>query len=386
MKVLFDASPMIVERTGIAFYTERLVTNLAKHYPDDMELHGFYYNFLNRRDTSHLPRMKNLDYMGASVMPSKIVYQLRRWGIEVPFEMLSLKRADFILFPNILGYPSLFGTPCAPVIHDLTYIDLPEYVSAKLRSDLVRFVPKQIARSSFVVTVSEFTKQRIVDYYHVDPAKIIVTPSPPEPPRPQEDTRCQEVLTGLGVTKPYILFVGTIEPRKNVPNLIDAFLALPENLRKQYQLVIAGRIGWNCEREVAMLKELEGTNSGVVHLGYVSDEAKDILYQKATVFSSASHYEGFGMPVLEAMNYGVPCCLSDIPIFAEVAEDAALYFDQDNPADIAAKLGTLLQNESMRADLGARAAKHVTKYSWSKVSTTVHDAIFSTVKDKHLEE
>jgi glycosyltransferase involved in cell wall biosynthesis len=386
MKVLFDASPMIVERTGIAFYTERLVTNLAKHYPDDMELHGFYYNFLNRRDTSHLPRMKNLDYMGASVMPSKIVYQLRRWGIEVPFEMLSLKRADFILFPNILGYPSLFGTPCAPVIHDLTYIDLPEYVSAKLRSDLVRFVPKQIARSSFVVTVSEFTKQRIVDYYHVDPAKIIVTPIPPEPPRPQEDTRCQEVLTGLGVTKPYILFVGTIEPRKNVPNLIDAFLALPENLRKQYQLVIAGRIGWNCEREVAMLKELEGTNSGVVHLGYVSDEAKDILYQKATVFSSASHYEGFGMPVLEAMNYGVPCCLSDIPIFAEVAEDAALYFDQDNPADIAAKLGTLLQNESMRADLGARAAKHVTKYSWSKVSTTVHDAIFSTVKDKHLEE
>lgn len=383
MKVLFDASPMIVERTGIAFYTERLVTNLAKQYPEDMELHGFYYNFLNRRDTSHMPRLKNLDYMGASIVPSKIVYQLRRWGIEFPFEALSLKRADFILFPNILGYPSMYHTPCAPVIHDLTYIDLPEYVSAKLRSDLVRFVPKQIKRSSFIITVSGFTKQRIVDHYHVDPAKIVVTPIPPEPPRPRDDARCQAVLSELGVTKPYILFVGTIEPRKNVPNLIDAFLALPEDVRNQYQLVIAGRIGWNCEREVAKLKELEGTDSGVVHLGYVTDEVRDILYQKASAFSSASHYEGFGMPVLEAMNYGVPCCLSNIPIFAEVAEDAALYFDQDDPADIADKLGELLQNESKRKALSQKATQHVAKYSWEQVSATVHDAIVATLEAKH---
>lgn len=380
MKVLFDASPMIVERTGIAFYTERLVTNLAKNYPQDMELHGFYYNFLSRRDTSHLPRLKNLDYMGASIVPSKVVYQLRRWGIEFPFEALSLKRADFILFPNILGYPSLYRTPCAPVIHDLTYIDLPEYVSAKLRSDLVRFVPKQIERSSFIITVSEFTKQRIADYYHVDPAKIVVTPIPPEPPRSRDDTRCQTVLSELGITKPYILFVGTIEPRKNIPNLIDAFLALPEDIRSQYQLVIAGRIGWNCEREIAKFKELESMDSGVLHLGYVSDEARDILYQKAAVFSSASHYEGFGMPVLEAMNYGIPCCLSNIPIFAEVAEDAALYFDQDNPADIAAKLSKLLQSTDKHDALSKKALQHVAKYSWDKVSATVHDAIAAAIK------
>lgn len=382
MKVLFDASPMIVERTGIAFYTERLVTNLAKNYPDDMELRGFYYNFLNRRDTSHLPRLKNLSYMGASIVPSKIVYQLRRWGIEFPFEALSLSRADFILFPNILGYPSIFHTPSAPVIHDLTYIDLPEYVSAKLRSDLVRFVPKQIERSAFVITVSEFTKQRIVDYYHVDPEKIVVTPIPPEPPRLHDDIKCQTVLKDLGVTKPYILFVGTIEPRKNIPNLVEAFLALPEAVRKQYQLVIAGRIGWNCEREVAMFKELQGTDSNVLHLGYVTDEARDILYQCATVFTSASHYEGFGMPVLEAMNYGVACCLSNIPIFTEVAEDAALYFDQDNPKDIASKLNELVHHDDRRKQLSHKAKEHVAKYSWQQVSATVHDAITTALSKK----
>jgi glycosyltransferase involved in cell wall biosynthesis len=382
MKILFDASPMIVEQTGIAFYTERLATGLAAAYPDELQLHGFYYNFLGRRDTAHLPIRPNLGYMGASLLPSKIVYQLRRWGIEIPIELLSLTRADFILYPNIIGYPSLFKTPSAPVIHDLTYIDLPEYVSAKLRSDLIRFVPRTIKRAAFVVTVSEFTKQRIVDYYGVPAGKIIVTPIPPEPVRPVADEKRAAILEELGITKPYILFVGTIEPRKNVPNLIDGFLKLPEALRGSHQLVIAGRIGWNCETEVAKLGQLkEAGNSNVVHLGYVSNEARDVLYQSATLFTSASHYEGFGMPVLEAMNYGVPCVLSDIPIFNEVAEDAAYYFDQDDPANIALKLTEVLENPAERERLSEKALTHVKKYSWDKVAATVHDAIVAHTAD-----
>lgn len=379
MKVIFDASPMIVEQTGVAFYTERLATNLAHRYPD-MELQGFYYNFLGRRDTSHLPRMQNLRYMGASVIPSKIVYQLRRWGIEFPIEALSLTRADFILYPNILGYPSIFNTPSACVIHDLTYIDLPEYVSAKLRSDLIRFVPKQIKRSRFIITVSEFTKQRLVDHYHVDPASIIVTPIPPEPAVPMEMSQRQKLLQELGITKPFVLFVGTIEPRKNIPNLIDGFLALPRELQEKYQLVIAGRIGWNCEREVAKLKEVAGGGSPVIHLGYVTNEAREALYQSATVFSSASHYEGFGMPVLEAMSHGRPCAISNIPVFSEVAQDAAVYFDQEDPADIARALGGLLQNDDQLHALHEKALAHVATYSWEHVAASVHDAILAHTK------
>lgn len=379
MKIIFDATPMLVNKTGIAYYTERLVVQMAQQYPE-VEFVGFYYNFLGRRDSSHLPRAKNLRYTRSSIIPSKIVFQLRRWGIEFPIELLALERADFVLYPNFIAHPSLFKTPSAPVIHDLTYLDLPEYVSAKLRRDLVRFVPRDIRRSSFVVTVSQFTKDRLTQAYNLTPENIVVTPIPPIPAVLHSTEKRKQALLKANITKPFVLFVGTIEPRKNVPNLIDAFLQLPPALRDQHQLVIAGRIGWNCEREVAAIEAATSQGLPVVHLGYVSDELKEILYQSAAVFASASHYEGFGMPVLEAMSYGTPCALSDIPVFQEVAEDAALYFDQEKPADIARVLEKLLSQHTLRTALRRRAKQRVNEYSWPAVATTLFKAIRKAVK------
>jgi len=374
MKIIFDATPMLANKTGVAFYTERLVTQLAAQYPDDIELVGFCFNFLGRQRTDHLPRATNLRYTGASLIPSKIVYQLRRFGLEIPLELLTRQRADFVLYNNFLGYPSLFHTPSAPVIHDLTYIDLPEYVSAKLRHDLERFMPRQIKRSKFIITVSEFSKQRICAVYGVDPARVIVTPIPPSAPVQHGTDTCQATLTKLGITKPYLLFLGTIEPRKNIPNLIDAYQHLSPELRASYQLVITGRIGWNCEIEKAKLAEVAGQGE-IIHVGYVDDETKDILYQSAEYFVHASHYEGFGMPLLEAMSYGVPCIVSDIPVFHEVAGDAAAYFDQNSPDDIAAKMTGALTHPEQRQAFAAAGHKQVATFSWKTVAGRVYQAI-----------
>jgi glycosyltransferase involved in cell wall biosynthesis len=374
MKILFDATPMIVERTGIAYYTERVVTHMARLYPD-IELVGFYYNFLGRRDTSHLPTLPNLRYIGASLVPSKVVFQLRRWGIEVPVELLALQKADFVWYPNFIGYPTLTGIPSSIVVHDMTYHDLPEYVSAKLRSDLTRFVPELIKRAHFVTTVSNFTKQRLIDVYDVPADAIITTPIPPAPAVKHTPSAIQQALKGMGISKPYVLFVGTIEPRKNVPNLIEAFLSLPADVQRKHQLVIVGRIGWNCEREVAALQAAKDAGANVIHLGYVTDEAKDILYQSATVFSTASHYEGFGMPILEAMNYGIPCAVSDIQVFREVAGKGALFFDQDQPASIAKTLQELLGNPKTRQQLSVAGSKQLDTYSWDSVARTLYQAI-----------
>ncbi|HSX16767.1 MAG TPA: glycosyltransferase family 1 protein [Patescibacteria group bacterium] len=375
IKITFDATAMLVERTGVAYYTERLVTHLAQQYPDDIQLTGFYYNFLGRRDSSHLPRFKNLRYTRASIIPSKIVYQLRRWGIEFPIEILSLTRSDFILYPNFLSYPSLRGTPSAPVIHDLTYIDLPEYVSAKLRSDLVRFVPKAIKRSAFVVTVSEFSKRGLEHNYHVPANDILVTPIPPPPPAPVPAGERYKVLKKYGIDKPYILFVGTIEPRKNIPGLIDAYLRLPKDIRDAHTLVIVGRIGWNCETEVAQLEAAAKNGHDVIHLGYVTDRAKDILYQNAALFVTASQYEGFGMPILEAMSYGTPCAISDIPVFKEIAGDAAAYFDCHDSNDIARTIQYQLTHPDEAERLGLAGQAHADSYSWEKVAASVYEKI-----------
>jgi alpha-1,3-rhamnosyl/mannosyltransferase len=378
LRIVFDASPLLVNKTGVAYYTERLVTTLAEQYPDKLELVGFYYNFLGRRDTSHLPRRSNLRFTGVHLVPSKIIFQLRRWGIGVPVECLAKARADFVLYPNFLSYPSIFRTPSAPVIHDLTYYDLPEYVAKKNGSDLRRFVPNAIARSQFVLTVSEFSKQRLQDVYHLPASNILVTPIPPVPTRPLSNNERTVLLKKQGITKPYILFLGTVEPRKNLVNLMDAYLQLPEDVRRNYELVLAGGIGWNCGAELAKIAELAG--KGVRHLGYVDDATRTALYCGASLFVTASSYEGFGMPVLEAMHHGVPSAVSDIPVFHEVAGNSAHYFDQANPAAIAHTLQGLLGNNVLRTQLGKAGQRRAATLNWPAIATSVYERIVQAVQ------
>lgn len=373
MKIIFDASPLLVNKTGVAYYTEQLINALASEYPD-VKLTGFYYNFLGRRDSSHLKRADNLRYSHFSLIPSKLVYQLRRFGLEFPVELLALGRADFVFYDNFIGYPSLFRTPSAPVIHDLTYIDLPEYVSAKLRRDLVRLMPKTIRRASFVVTVSEFSKKRVMEVYGLPAEKVVVTHIPPQTPLIRDQQVVQPMLAKEGLTKPFILFLGTVEPRKNIPNLIDGYLQLPGYIREKYNLVIAGMIGWNCDKELAKIKETRG--KGVIHLGYVSEDLRCALYQRASLFAHASFYEGFGMPVLEAMSYGVPCAVSDIPIYREIATDnSAAFFNQDDPRSIAGVMNNLLIDDAERERLKVKGAAHIATYSWQKSAETLYEAI-----------
>lgn len=375
IKILFDATPMLVERTGIAYYTERLAVQLAQTFPDDVELVGFYYNFLGKRDSSHLPRLPNLRYTRATFIPSKIIYQLRRWGVEFPIELLAMQRADFILYPNFISYPSLFNTPSAPVIHDLTYKDLPDYVSPKLQRDLARFVPRDIKRASFTITVSEFTKKRIVDEYGAKPHNILVTPIPPVPPRVHSDTERKKLLKKARVSKPFILFVGTIEPRKNIINLIEAYKLLPATLRKKYSLVLAGRVERFAEAEARAIADAQKQGYDIIFPGYTSEEIKEALYQSASLLAHASKYEGFGMPILEAMSYGTPCIVSDIPIFREVAGNAARYFNEQDPTDVAKVLASVLADKKMLSSLARRAKTHVTSYSWENVATTLFERI-----------
>jgi glycosyltransferase involved in cell wall biosynthesis len=378
IKVAIDVSPLLVNKSGIGYYTELLAQNLANHFPNDVELIGFYYNFLGRRSAAHFPEAANIRYRPVRFIPSKIIYQLRRFGVEIPIELLIKEKVDFILYPNFLDYPSLRKTPSAAVVHDLTYIDLPQYVAAKNGSDLRRFVPNAVKRSKFLITVSEFGKKRIHKEYNVPLDDILVTPIPPFPLKKLSETERKDRLRHLKIDKPFILFVGNIEPRKNIPALVEAFTRLPKDVRDSHSLVIVGGIGWNCEKEVQALADAVQDGYNVIHTGYVSDEDKEALYSSATLFAHASAYEGFCMPVLEAMTHGVPCVLNDMPVFREVAGDAAIYFDSTDPDQTAATLKHLLGNQKERETLSKKGIKRSAIFSWSTITAD----LFALIKQQ----
>jgi alpha-1,3-rhamnosyl/mannosyltransferase len=297
-------------------------------------------------------------------------------------ELLSQTNADFVLYPNFLSYPSLRHTPSAPVNHDLTYLDLPEYVSRKNQQDLERFVPIAVARSSFVVTVSRFTKQKIAQAYHVPSDRILVTPIPPEPKRKFGKREEASVLLHAGIRKPFILYLSTIEPRKNLISILEAYTQLPVEHREYYTMVVAGRIGWNCEAEEAKIRELRAQGYDIKFLGYVDELMRAVLFKRAVLYINASGYEGFGMPLLEAMSYGTPVAASDIPVFHEVAGTAASYFNQESVPAIARCLQNLLDDDDRRRELRKRGQEQAGTFDWGDVAHDVYKKILQALEKK----
>jgi len=379
---MFDAHALIGRKTGVGYYTSGLVSELARQYPDDIELVGYYHNFLYRKKTPNLPMAPNIRYRRIAFMPGQVVNMLRRFHIRMPIELLTLTRADFILYPNFLGLASFFKTPSASVIHDLTFVDLPQYVSGPNLYDLRRFIPAQIRRSSFLMTVSEFCRQRIHDVFHTDPHDILVTLVPPEAPQLFSQVKQKDLLKQMGITGDFFLTLSTVEPRKNVLAAIDAFLLLPDKLQKRYTLVITGMIGWNCDVEVARLKQVKDEGRNILHLGYVTEEQRAALYQTTTFYTSTSHYEGFGMTPLEAMSYSKACALSDIAVFHEIAGDGALYFDQTKPEQIAEAWQQLLADKALRVRQEKAAKQHSNTYSWSTIAHDVYGRIMQTLGEE----
>ena len=178
----------------------------------------------------------------------------------------------------------------------------------------------------------------------------------------------EEAIARLGVRRPYVLATGTLEPRKNLPRLIEAFTALPEDVRAGRQLVLAGAPGWEtAETFVHVARHARMVKT----LGYVPDEDLPALYRGAEVFCYPSLYEGFGIPVLEAMCCGTAVLTSGRSSMPEVAGDAARYVDPDDTADIARGLRELLSDPSLRETLVARGLQRARQFTWEGAARTV---------------
>lgn len=370
--IVFDANPLVTDqKTGVGMYTQRLIESISNSVTDDTKLVGYYYNFLGRKKPI-LPRNNTITYKQIRLYPGALVNLLRRIGIEIPIEFLVKQKADVVLFPNFLTHPSIFKSKKYAVLHDLSYITYPEFASEKNRKDLEKFVPKSLDRCNGVITVSEFSKSTIISTFGYDANDILVTPIPPEENKEYKLTK--KMVRDLGVKNKYILFLGTLEPRKNLIQLLNAYES-DSFIHNNYSLVMAGRMDWKFEQIAHKIESLKNNGLSVVHCGYVSDEQKAALYKHSSLYVLPSVYEGFGMPILEAMQHNIPVAVSNIPVFHEVASDAAIYFDQNSFDDIAQTIEKILKNSELRKKLVDNGKENLKRFNWENVAESVLDFI-----------
>ncbi|CAN5372925.1 glycosyltransferase family 1 protein [soil metagenome] len=375
LTLLFDASPLINGRlSGVGYYTKGVIEALATGYPDD-ELVGHYFNFLGKKDTSHLPRARNIRYVETRLLPGKALSLFRRFGLQIPFDLLIKTRGDAAFFPNFVSLPLLRRIPSLVAVPDLSFVDCPEYVQAKNRKFLLRFVPRSVRKAAAVFAISEATKLSLIGHYDLDENTISVAHIP-------------VAVMPHGLPHPalvhgkYILFMSTLEPRKNFLTLVKAFCALSQELKEKYSLVLAGGEGWDVEADIAEVRRLQQTGEKIIMTGYVDEATRASLYEHASLFVMPSYYEGFGMPLLEAMSYGVPVLASDIPVFHEVAGDAAIFADPNSAYEFTAKLAAVLRSETDRKTLVHNGRSQVKKFSWTEVAESMHDTIIKTLKEE----
>ena len=271
--------------------------------------------------------------------------------LRIPLELPVQARLDGVDLLHVQYVaPPVAGVPVVTAIHDVSFEDEPDLIPALRRLRLQATVRLAVRTSAVVVTPSHFSRARLLHHYGLDPERVIVTPNGVLPVAGDDPTR-DATLAAIGLNAPFVLQVGNLEPRKNVPRLIAAIARVREQ-GLQLGLVIAGQPGSGAAA-VAHAIARHDARAWVRELGYVDDATLDALYARASVVAYVSLYEGFGLPVLEAMSRGTPVVAADRAAIPEVAADAALLVDPDDVHAIATGLAKVAAAGEVRDRLQA---------------------------------
>ncbi|KKU28440.1 MAG: Glycosyl transferase, group 1 [Candidatus Amesbacteria bacterium GW2011_GWA2_47_11b] len=243
----------------------------------------------------------------------------------LPWDLYTHRPRPDVFFSMTHYAPRWSPVPTVVAIMDLGFLRSPEQFTAKDFNQLKSWTSYSIRQATRVIAISEYTKQEIIKTYNVSPAAITVTPLAYDQKlfKPTTDA---SVLLKYGISKPYILFLGSLKPNKNVEGLIRAFYSLEP---KTYNLVIAGKKAWLYDSIIKLAKDR------VVFTGFVDSRDKPALMSQAAAFIMPSFFEGFGIPVLEAMACGTSVVISDVASLPEVGGDATIYVDPHDPKSIA---------------------------------------------------
>jgi glycosyltransferase involved in cell wall biosynthesis len=362
LRIGVDIRPFYEPLTGIGWYLHHLLHAIAQH--EDVEL----YLFGDARVTDLGPRLHCELPEGAHFC----TFDLRGRG-RISRLTRAVSAAAYVAWMKLVDCDVTFGANYflprlhaavarrrVVTVHDLTYKRFPELLQNETLHNLERHMQRELALSDAVICVSESTRRDLLHYYQADPRRIVTVLSGVGPLA--EGSSATEAPANLPPR--YLLFVSTVEPRKNLGVLLDAFEALKARGAYDGALVVVGKIGWKAETIVPRLRR-----PGIHHLDYLEPGQLAAVYARAELFVFPSIYEGFGFPLLEAMAHGVPTLAARSSSLPEVGADATLYFEPRDAKTLATLIERVTSDVPLRTELIARGRKRVAELRWDDAAT-----------------
>lgn len=356
MRIAYDATAAATQIAGVGRYARELLRELVTLEPSDR------FQVVCAVDRSQGNELLDSLPPGAArtvrMIPGGYRWSTVFWQrlrMPLPVDVL-INNVDVFHATDFVAPPTRM--PLVTTVHDLSFLRVPEFGDERLVRYLTNTVPRTLARSAQIIAVSASVAVEIAESYPDVRERVVAIPNGVRlPTGPMVRTVPDE---------PVVLIVGTVEPRKNHLALIAAMDEVRTHV-PEAKLVVVGRAGWKSDRIVEAIRTAE-QQGWATWLDSATDDQLEDAFARASVFAYPSWYEGFGLPVLEAMARGVPVVAGDIPVLREVGGDAASYASPANPSEIADRITTLLQGTADREEFGSRGLSQAAGYSWRRTA------------------
>lgn len=362
---------------GYGYFIHEVLRMLVGKYPQ----HRFHFLF----DRPYHPDFIFGPNVTATVIspPARHPLLWKIWyDLKLPLALRKIK-ADVFVSPD--GFCSLATkVPQCLVVHDLAFLHQPAAIKKSHLSFYKHYTPKFLKKAKSVATVSRFSKEDIMQQYNVPAERIDVVYSAVKKVfRPLSFEKQQLIKDKYTAGHEYFLYTGAIHPRKNLVNLLKAFSLFKKRLQSGMRLVLAGRLAWK-NNEFLQLLQTYKYKDDVVMTGYLPEEELATLTASAYALVYPSLFEGFGVPVLEAAQCRVPVLTSTGTSMQEIGEDAALYFNPNDHADIADKMMLIYKDEDLRSRMIEKGELIAGKYSWERTADLLWESIMKAAEGPKL--